>query len=91
MFKRQYRRQWCESCSLECSHRRKYPNHLFHGLLTLCSLGLWGVSWISVTIAGRFERWVCLRCRAAQRPATAEEPQTASSAPHLAPPRISWT
>jgi len=42
------------------------PEHLVHGVLTVLTCGLWGVSWLSISVVMKGERWRCMRCRAPQ-------------------------
>ena len=50
----------CVACGTPTMHVRKNPNHIRHLLLTLITLGLWGIIWIIVAMnAGRF---ICTNC-----------------------------
>jgi hypothetical protein len=58
------------------------PRHELHLVLTLGTLGLWGLCWMITFIAARWEPWRCIDCRRAQ----SEEIKPERSAP----PRSDW-
>jgi len=46
--------------------RRRVPRHEVHLVLTVLTLGLWGICWIITLIAARSEPWRCRECRRPQ-------------------------
>ena len=89
MFKRRIFRQGrCEWCAMETRQQRRIPEHLVHGTLTVLTCGLWGVSWLSVSMVMRGEPWRCRRCRAPQSADPAKGPVELSAAEAV--PGMGW-
>ncbi len=91
MFKKRiYRDGCCEWCGQEGPQQRKVPNHFTHAVLAGLTLGLWGVSWLSMSILLRGERWRCGHCGApqgmsAERPGELEHEPTRERAGDMEP------
>jgi hypothetical protein len=51
---------------MESVLRRRVPRHERHLVLTLGTLGLWGLCWIITMIAARWEPWRCTDCQQPQ-------------------------
>jgi len=66
MFRNRYRLGECRDCGTECVFRRRVPRHELHLVLTIGTLGLWGLCWIITLFAARWEQWRCTDCRLPQ-------------------------
>jgi hypothetical protein len=53
---------FCRRCRHEQTFIRAQVRHEFHLLLTVLTLGLWLISWISVIIGGALRPWRCKHC-----------------------------
>lgn len=53
---------YCPSCLETRRFSRVEVNHRLHGLLTVATLGLWGVSWLAVAIGQLIWPWRCRKC-----------------------------
>jgi hypothetical protein len=68
MNKQQQRiRAYCRQCRHEQVFVRTEISHGVHLLVTICTLGLWSISWIAATIGHYFRPWRCKHC-GSQRP-----------------------
>lgn len=59
---------------METRQQRRVPEHIVHGTLTVLTCGLWGVSWLSMSVVMKGEPWRCTRCRAPQSDPPAKGP-----------------
>ena len=66
MFRNHYRLGECKGCGTESVQRRRVPRHELHLVLTVCTLGFWGLCWIITAVAARWEPWRCRECRQPQ-------------------------
>ena len=73
MFRNRYRLGECRDCGTECVLRRRVPRHEFHLVLTIGTLGLWGLCWIITLIGAHWEPWRCTDCRRPQDEEVEEE------------------
>ena len=55
-------RAHCRQCKHEQLFERIRVNHPLHALLTIVTLGFWGISWISLMIGAWFRPWRCHHC-----------------------------
>ena len=55
-------RAFCRRCKHEAEFRRYTPHHRWHLVVTLLTVGLWAVSWLSVCLGAWFRPWRCQRC-----------------------------
>lgn len=50
----------------KCKHTQRFvrveSRHLFHLCITVLTLGLWGFSWIALTVGRHFWPWRCKHC-----------------------------
>ncbi len=51
---------FCKACKKQVAIRRPGTNHLLHLFLTLCTLGLWSIVWVFVSI--KIGGWRCSQC-----------------------------
>lgn len=51
----------CRKCG-SIQLRQVEVHHGFHAVLTVCTLGLWGISWLASWIHARFLPWRCQKC-----------------------------
>jgi hypothetical protein len=72
--------QWlCPHCRVYRVCERPAPNHVFHLLMTLVTLGIWLVVWLWIGINAEFRPWVCSSCRGeVEEPARNVPPLTAA-------------
>lgn len=79
MFRNHYRLGKCKDCGTESVLRRRVPRHDLHLLLTIATMGFWGVCWVITVVAARWEPWRCRICRRPQGDGrqTAPAPDTA--------------
>jgi hypothetical protein len=54
---------FCQSCSSERQLRRRVADHRVHLVLTLLTLGLWGIAWFSIWRGEQRQPWRCRMCR----------------------------
>lgn len=61
-------RMWayCPTCKHTQRFQRVEMNHRVHAVLTVCTLGLWGVSWLAVTIGHALKPWRCKQCEGSE-------------------------
>jgi hypothetical protein len=52
----------CLRCGSTQRFVRAPTNHRLHGMLTVLTLGLWGVSWLAIVIWHRVWPWQCKNC-----------------------------
>ena len=52
----------CRRCKCVQRFERVQTNHRLHAILTLCTVGIWGVSWLALAIGRRFAPWRCRQC-----------------------------
>lgn len=52
----------CPGCRHTQRFSRVETNHWLHLTLTICTLGLWGISWIALTIGRNVWPWRCHQC-----------------------------
>ena len=57
----------CPRCHRQVLARRQAPSHLVHFILTVLTLGLWGIIWLLAAIFA--EPWRCAYCGAKVSPA----------------------
>ena len=62
-------RRFCSNCGQERSFQKPAINHVFHGLVTLLTLGLWLGIWLAVTMASCVSAYRCSECGYPQRAA----------------------
>jgi rubredoxin len=55
-------RGYCPQCRHAQLFERTEVHHGVHFLLSIVTLGLWTVSWISIVIGHRLHPWRCLQC-----------------------------
>ena len=54
---------YCRSCQhQQVFIRTEPPDHFLHFLLTIGTLGLWGVSWLSLSVGARSRPMRCQHC-----------------------------
>jgi hypothetical protein len=53
---------FCPSCKETRRFSRVEVKHRLHGILTVVTLGLWGVSWLAVSIGQLIWPWRCRKC-----------------------------
>lgn len=73
MFRNHYRLGECRDCGTERVLRRRVPRHEVHLVLTIVTLGFWGLCWVITAIAARWEAWRCRECHRPQE----DDPRTA--------------
>ena len=56
-------RAYCRRCRHEQTFVRARMHHGVHLLFTVLTLGLWGVSWLSIYLGQLFRPWRCEHCR----------------------------
>jgi len=56
-------RGFCRSCSCERELSRRVADHRLHLILTILTLGLWGIAWISIWCGEQRRPWRCRICR----------------------------
>lgn len=57
------RESYCSWCAQERTFRRRTADHGLHLILTVVTLGLWGVAWFSIWWGERRLHWRCQGCR----------------------------
>jgi hypothetical protein len=55
-------RAFCRQCRHEQVFVRAEISHFVHLLATVCTCGLWSISWISATIGQKLRPWRCKHC-----------------------------
>jgi hypothetical protein len=53
--------RFCPGCDRLVAAYRSRPNHTFHLILTLLTLGLWSIVWLLIAVAG-LGSWRCRGC-----------------------------
>lgn len=59
-------RYHCRGCDEPRLFVKEPVNHPLHLALSVITLGLWAVSWLSLCIGRRFQPWRCCECGDAQ-------------------------
>jgi hypothetical protein len=63
-----HRTAYCSSCWSERTFRKPNPQHGYHAVVTVLTLGLWLIPWAAATIHWvRSQPWRCRRCRSVLR------------------------
>ena len=57
----------CEGCGRESTFHRAEFQHKGHALLTVCTAGLWSVSWLSAALGHAMQPWTCSACSHKQK------------------------
>ena len=60
--KRRKIRAYCSRCRHKQSFELTHTNHMLHLALSILSLGLWTISWVSLAIGIRKNPWRCKHC-----------------------------
>lgn len=68
---------WCVHCGQQRLTHRQSTNHVLHLILTLVTLGLWGIVWAIVAFNNRSKPGRCSVCGSA---VSAHQPQSVSQA-----------
>ncbi|MEI6350590.1 MAG: hypothetical protein WCP06_05725 [Verrucomicrobiota bacterium] len=55
-------RAHCPRCRHRQIFKREEIHHRLHFILTILSLGLWGISWLAIIIGARFRPYHCDQC-----------------------------
>lgn len=55
-------RAYCAKCRHRQSFVKTKVNHVLHLILTILTLGLWGISWAAHTIGMYYRPWRCKHC-----------------------------
>ena len=50
---------FCKECGKRVRVEKEKTSHLFHLLMTLCTLGLWQIVWAGTMVTGQ---WRCAYC-----------------------------
>jgi len=58
----QHKRAYCRGCQHDQLFERREISHGLHLLITICTLGLWTISWISATVGLLLNPWHCKQC-----------------------------
>lgn len=53
---------FCCYCNQSRTFRKGRINHVLHGLLSLVTVGLWSVVWITLSIQRGLRPWLCCKC-----------------------------
>ncbi len=53
---------YCPNCAHSQRFVRVDVNHTFHLVMTMLTLGLWSISWVSAIIGRRITPWRCKHC-----------------------------
>lgn len=53
--------RYCKNCHKNVMATGSTPNHLLHFFITTCTLGLWSIVWIIITI-GKIGGYRCTEC-----------------------------
>jgi hypothetical protein len=55
-------RAYCAHCRHRQTFIRVEVRHWFHFLLTLATVGFWGISWLAISLAAKLRPWRCEHC-----------------------------
>ena len=53
--------KFCNNCNKDILAVGSKPNHILHFILTICTLGVWGLVWILMSI-GKIGGYRCSEC-----------------------------
>lgn len=60
------RTNWVQAYCPHCQYWRRFSRediyHGFHAMLTICTAGLWGVSWLAIVLGHALWPWRCKAC-----------------------------
>lgn len=82
---RAFETRHCWRCERDRQFNRRVVAHRVHLVITIFTLGLWGISWAALTFAQRRKPWRCSVCFSRYVPASKPAPPM-KPAPEL--PRI---
>lgn len=67
---------WCKYCQQQQLMVKPRINHVLHLILTLVTLGVWGIVWIGLGLMSALKRYRCSQCGtpAGKTPKRAKQP-----------------
>jgi len=88
-FLSRHRQAYCQTCRSERTFRKPNPQHGFHAVGVILTLGLWLIPWAAFTIHWFWRQpWRCRRCRSVLCPSPEDVPSDCPVEPGHAKTRV---